>query len=247
VSNEFFSLIHGSEVHLAPNKKIIPAKEFETLLNAKDVLKKVQEDAHEYREEVMKECEALKEQAQKEGYEAGFQEWAEYILAFQNKTDSIRQEYVKMLAPVTLKATQKIVGKAFELSNDLIYKIVENALKPVLQHKRITIYVNKDDVQFLEEHREDLKSLFESIEILSIRERDDVTKGGCVIETEGGIINARLENQWAVLEKAFEKLFEDVTSNESTEKASPAEKKQPAEQVVEKPSENQQESVQETQ
>lgn len=246
MSNEFFSLIHGDKVHLAPNKKVIPAEELQTLLEAKGVLEKVKEDAVTYREEVAKECETLKEQAQKEGYEAGFQEWAEHILTFQKQIDSIRHEYVKMLAPVTLKATQKIVGKAFEISDDLIYKIVENALKPVLQHKQITIYVNRDDVQFLEEHREDIKSIFESIEVLSIRERDDVTKGGCVIETEGGIINARLENQWAVLEKAFEKLFEDAAEKPTVED-SPSREEAEKEPSEEEPSEEQQESVQETQ
>ncbi|MEM1281989.1 MAG: HrpE/YscL family type III secretion apparatus protein [Chlamydiota bacterium] len=247
MSNNLFSLIHGNEIHLAPKQKIIPSEQLQTILDAKGVLEKVQEDAIAYREEVTQECEALKEQAQKEGYEAGFQDWAEHILKFQKEIGIIRQEYVKMLAPVALKATQKIVGKAFELSNDLIYQIVENALKPVLQHKHITVYVNREDVQFLEEHREDLKSLFESIEILSIREREDVAKGGCVIETEGGIINARLENQWAILEKAFEKLFEDLNPNIATEVGTPVKDSKPEEAVTEQPSEEQPESVQETQ
>lgn len=246
MSNKCFSLIHDGKIHIAPNKKVVPAKELQTLLEAKDVLIKVKDDSTQYRKEVAEECEKIKEQAHKEGYEAGFQEWAEHILTFQEKTDSIRQEYTKMLAPVALKATQKIVGKAFELSEDLIYKIVENALKPVLQHKRITIYVSRDDVDFLEKHREDLKTLFESVEVLSIREREDVTKGGCVIETEGGIINARLENQWAVLEKAFEKLFEDVTK---INKAPPPEEPptQPEPKVEEDSTEEQEESMQETQ
>lgn len=247
MTNKFFSLIHGDEIHLASDKKVIPAKELQTLLKAKDVLKKVDEDAIKYREEVTKECELLKEQAQKEGYEAGFQEWANHILLFQKEINSIRQEYLKMLAPVALKATQKIVGKAFDLSNDLIYQIVENALKPVMQHKKITIYVNRDDVQFLEERREDLKLIFESIEALSIRERDDITKGGCVIETEGGIINARLENQWAVLEKAFEKLFLDTEQVQATQKEVTENKNISDQKQKDEPVGNQQKSIHETQ
>lgn len=224
MNKRFFSLIHGGDLHLAPNKKVVPSSLIETLLKAKEVLEKVHEDAFKYRKEVAAECEKIKEQAQKEGYEAGFQRWAEHILTFQKRIDSVRSDYVRMLAPVALKATQKIVGKAFELSNDLIYNIVENALKPVLQHKNITIYVNRDDLRFLEKNRERLKSLFESIEVLSIRERDDISKGGCVIETEGGILNARLENQWDLLEKAFEKLFEDAAKIEAA-KGNATEKK----------------------
>lgn len=210
MSKKFFSLIRGGGLHIAPEKKVVPAAEIEKLLDAKGVLVAVKKEAMLYKEEVAKECEILKDQAERKGYEAGFEKWAEHIVTFEQNMAKMREEFSRMLAPIALKAAQKIVGEAFTLSDDLIYKIVENAIKPVLQHKRVTIFVNRDDLQFLERHRNDLKKLFESVEVLSIRERSDVSKGGCVVETEGGIINARLENQWAVLERAFEKLFTET-------------------------------------
>lgn len=218
MTEKFFSLIYGDAVRSAPGKKIIPADVVAKLLDAQGILEKIQEDVLRYKQEVATECEQLKEQAQKEGYEEGFKEWAEEIIKLQQQVEQVRAEYSRMLAPVTLKATQKIVGDAVASSPEVAYNIVSNALKPVLQHKRITIYVNKDDLASLEKNREKLKNLFENIEVLSIRESDDVTPGGCVIETEGGIINARLENQWAILERAFEKLFQDVVEKENKPK-----------------------------
>jgi len=212
VSKKFFSLIHGGDIHIAPEAKAIPADEFQKLLDAESIIDKVKEDATQYRKEVAADCEKLKEQAQKEGYEAGFKEWIEHIGKMQHEIEEVRTEYAKMLAPVALKATQKIVGKAFELSEDLIFNVVTNSLKPVLQHKRITIYVNKNDLDNLERNRDNMKKLFENIELLSIREREDISQGGCVIETEGGIINVRLENQWGILEKAFDTLFKSESS-----------------------------------
>lgn len=231
MSKKFFNLIHGGSVDVAPDTKIIPAKDISTLLDAKGVVSKVQEDALNYKKEVVSECERLKEEAQKEGYEAGFQEWAEHILKLENEIKSVRSEYAKALAPVALKATQKIVGKAFETTPEILYSVVENALKPVLQHKRITIYVNKDDLRILESSREKLKKIFEHIEALSIRERDDISQGGCVIETEGGIINARLENQWVVLERAFTSLLKDFDSRQNVKT------KTKSEDLVEEPTE----------
>jgi len=207
VSRKLFSLIHGDALHAAPEAKIIPAEEFSRALEGKELLAAVQEDALKYRREVAEECEKLKEQAQKEGFEKGQEEWAEQLALLQKERQEVREEYKKALASVALKASQKIVGRAFEMSQDAIYDVVANALKPVNQHKRVTIYVNREDLETLERNRPRLKELFEDIEVLSIREREDVTTGGCIIETEGGIINAQLERQWAVLEKAFEKLF----------------------------------------
>lgn len=211
MNKKFFSLIHGGNVHIAPQQKVLPADAFSALKTADEILATVKDDALKYKEQVAGECEEIKENARKEGYEAGFQEWAEHILEMQNAINGLRTEYNKMLAPIALKAAQKIVGKAFEINNELVFDTVSNALKSVLQHKRITIYVNKTDIDVLEKNRSRLKDLFENIEALSIRERDDIKAGGCIIETEGGIINAQLDNQWAVLERAFESLFKELS------------------------------------
>lgn len=218
MSKKFFSLISGDSLLIAPKTKIVTAKAFSTMLDAKEVIKTAKEDAKAYRLAVAEECETLKEQAQKEGYEAGFSKWAEHIAKLQQEIDSIRDEYVKILAPVALKATQKIVGSVLETSKDAVFDIVANSLKPVMQHKKITIYVNKNDLEYLEKKRQELKGLFESVEVLSIRERGDVSAGGCVIETEGGIINARLENQWAILEQAFHSIFKGLKSTNKKKK-----------------------------
>lgn len=154
--------------------------------------------------EVTKECEQLKEQAQREGYEEGFKEWVQHIAKLEEEILKVRQDLEKFLVPVTVKAAKKIVGREIELSEDTIVDIVSNSLKAVSQHKKITIYVNSKDLSSLEHHRPQLKEKFENLEVLSLRERSDVAQGGCIIETEGGIINAQLENQWRVLENALE-------------------------------------------
>ena len=70
MSKKFFTLIHGDSVHIAPKTKVIPAQEFSTLQSAEEVLETVKKDAEKYKKEVVVEIEKLKEQAQKEGFEA---------------------------------------------------------------------------------------------------------------------------------------------------------------------------------
>lgn len=82
------------------------------------------------------------------------------------------------------------------------------SLKPVVQHHKITIYVNKKDLTLIEENKSSIKEILEQVESLSIQERSDIEVGGCVIETEAGIINAQLENQWRALERAFKSFME---------------------------------------
>lgn len=206
-SRFFFSLFDGRQICVAPKTKVIPSADVEKLLNGRQLLTQIQKDAEAYRERVATECEALKEQAQMEGYEEGFKTWAEQVAKLEAEILQLRKEFEKKLSPLALAAAKKILGRELETSPESVTDVVATALRPVATHKKITVYVNQQDFEFLDKNKPKLKELFESLESFSLRPRADVQPGGCVIETEGGIINAQLENQWRTLEKAFDKLM----------------------------------------
>lgn len=221
MSKKFFTLIFGDRLHAAPQNKVIPASELSVLQEASEVLEHIKEDAEKYRLEVAKEMEELKENAYKAGYQKGYEQWAELLVDFEKKLRVLHKEMQQVIIPVALKAAKKIVGKEIELSEDAIVDIVSSNLKAVSQHKKIIIYVNKKDLETLEKHKQKLRDLFEHLESLSIRPRDDIEPCGCMIETETGIINAQMEHRWRVLEKAFEALI-----NAPLEKAKEEEKEE---------------------
>lgn len=200
-------MINDEKVHISPTTKIIPSEEFTTMLHANEVLNAVKEEAAKYREQVFAECETIKEAAAKEGYEAGFNFWAEHVARLEKEIEEVGATYEKVLVTVATKAAKKIVGHELETREDTIVDIVSNTLKAVAQHKKIAIYVNRKNAQILEKYRPRLKSIFEELQSLSIRQRDDLDDGSCVIETEGGIINARLDKVWEILEHAFEAML----------------------------------------
>jgi type III secretion protein L len=206
VSKKFFSLISGNEIHSTPKNKIIPADSYSKLMEAYEVLNSIKEEADKYRLQVSHESEQIKENAFKEGYEAGFQKWAEHLVKLEQEIEEVHQELQQLVIPVALKAAKKIVAREVELSPEVILDIVAGQLKSVATHKKITIYVNKENLDALEKNKPRIKDIFEALESLSIRARADIVPGGCVIETEIGIINAQLDHRWGVLEKAFENL-----------------------------------------
>lgn len=207
MKKKFFSLIKGGAFHIAPKTKVLPASEAAELLNGEELLKKIQEDAQAYRLEVAADCERLKEKAQAEGYEEGFKSWAEHVAKLEDEIVKVRQETEKTILPVALKAAKKIVGREMELSENAIVDIVATSLKAVSTHKKINVYVNRKDLDILEKNKAKLKALFENLETFTLLERNDIEQGGCVIETEGGIINAQLDNLWRTLERAFDMLL----------------------------------------
>lgn len=207
MTKKLFSFIHREDVHIAPETKVIKKGAFSTLVEAKDVLQHVKEDANHYKLEVAAECEKLKEKAQQDGFEEGFVQWLEKITELEEEIKRVRKDVERVIFPIALKAAKKIIGRELDTSDTAVVDIIATSLKGVAQHKKIIVYVNRKDLEAVEKNRERLKDVFESLESLSIQPKDDVDQGGCIIETEGGIINAQLENQWMALESAFQKMM----------------------------------------
>ncbi len=202
---KFFSLIYQGDVHTATDEKVISAEDYSTLMRALEILEKAKEDADAFKKQTDKECETLRENAQKEGFETGLGSFNEHLLNFERELKKLRHEMMQQVLPLALKAAKKIVSRELKTHPDTIVDIVLQALAPITQNRRITIYVHKTDKEILEANKPRIKEILEQLESLSIQERADVAPHGCIIETESGIINASLENQWRALESAFAK------------------------------------------
>ena len=207
MNKKIFSLLSGKEVSLSPGEKIVLAKDFSSLVKSSDSLKAVKQKAIEYRKKVALECETLKEEGFKKGFDEGLEKLNVLIVKLDADIKKFEEELKKQILPIALKAAKKILGDELKLHPDRIVDIVLQALKPVTQHHKIKIYANKEEIEILEKKKPQIKKILEQSKIFSIEERDDIEKGGCIIETEAGIINAQLENQWKALEIAFEKFM----------------------------------------
>lgn len=207
MSTKLFTFIYGDKIRAAPKTKVIPANELTVLMEAAEVLNHAKSDAEKYHIEIAKECEQIKENAYNQGYEEGFKRWAEHLAKLEEEIGAAHKNLEQMVIPVALKAAKKIVGREIELSADAVVDIVIANIKGVAQHKKIVIFVNKNDWETIERNKKRIKDLFEDLQSLSIRPRDDIEPGGCIIETEVGIINAQMTHRWQILEKAFEKLI----------------------------------------
>lgn len=206
MSRKFFSLIQGEKLHLAPGTKLVPGDSIETIMEAEKVLEKIYQQGEEYKVNVASECEILKEQAKIEGFEKGYSEWIERISNLEEEIQKVRKDVENVIFPIALTAAKKIVGKELEISKNTVIDIISQSLKSVASHKKIKIYVNRKQFELIERNKEHLKKIFENLEALSIVPQDNIEPAGCIIETEGGIINAQLENQWTILENAFQRL-----------------------------------------
>jgi type III secretion protein L len=202
---KFFSLIYQGEIHPATEDKVIPAEDFSTLMEANEILKRVKEDVKQYKQQIEEESELLKTAATEKGFDEGLTQFNEHLIHFDKQLHVLKMELQKQILPLALKAAKKIVGEQLNLNPETIVEIVIQTIAPVTQNHRFTIYVSKADKEILEANKPKIKNILEQVQVLNIQERSDIAPGGCIIETESGIINASIENQWRALESAFDK------------------------------------------
>ena len=198
-----FTLIKKGEVHTGPGK-IIPRDAASDLISSIEVLKEAREEAGEIIEEAQKDAKEIRENAKSEGFKEGLEMFNEHIKMFEDRLKVLRHEMPKSMLPLVLKSTRKIGGHQLEINPDSVVSIVQESIKGVSSAKLVKLFVNKADVEILEKEKETLKGAFEALESFTIEERGDVERGSCIIETERGILNATLENQFRALERAFE-------------------------------------------
>lgn len=206
VDKKIFSLIYGEQITTSPRQKIIPASSVSTLIEAQEILDKIKKDAIEYRLNVTKECEQIKEEAYQKGFEEGLNQLTSQLVHLEEVSAHHKEELQKMVIPLALKIAKKIVIKEIELSRETIVEMIAAHLKTVAQHKKIVLSVNPEDLEVVETHKPRLRAIFEKLETFSIMPRKDIAKGGFIIQTDIGIVDGQLEARWHVLEKFFEKL-----------------------------------------
>lgn len=201
---KYFSITDQESIQKHADGKVIPAEDFSMLISAQETLEKAQIESEKKLERAKKQCQNLRKKAKEEGRNEGLEEFNHHLLEFEKQIKTIRSETQRQILPIALKAAKKIVNKELEINPNVIVDIVMGALRPVTQYRHIKIYIHKEDKDLIEKERDQIRQQLDHVETFSIIEREDVEKGGCIIETEAGIINASLENQWRALEAAFE-------------------------------------------
>ncbi len=202
-----FSLFSKKEISAQPGQKIIKKDDYEILLSAQEILQTAQKEAEEFTKKSKDKAEKLKAEEKEKGFQQGLEEFNEKLIKIEKEFAAFKKETEKKVMQIALQAAKKILGDELKTHPDRIVDIVKQALKPVLQHKKVTIFAHPDDIQHLKAQKAELQKILSQADFFSIQERPDVKPGGCIIQTESGIINAQLENQWRALEAAFNKFM----------------------------------------
>lgn len=153
-----------------------------------------------------------KKQGYDTGYEAGYQdgqkEAERLVERMHNILDNVMKRREEILSETEYQIVElvvlmarKVVKIISENQKTVIMNNVLQALKKVKGRGDVTIRVNLADAKLTTEHIQDFIDRVEAVKGITVVEDTTVEKGGCIVETDFGAIDARISSQLTELEQ----------------------------------------------
>lgn len=96
------------------------------------------------------------------------------------------------LIDLAIAVAERVLRSEVGARREAVVPIVRAALEAAGSRVVMAVRVNPSDIELLTEHRGELLGVLESARLIS---DPAIASGGCVVEVEGGLVDARLESQ----------------------------------------------------
>ena len=182
------------------------------------------------------------ETAIQQGFEQGYQEaktnldkvsneFEEIIHNIHRSKEALLLEIEPQITSIALEVARKILQRESKLDSNLILEQVKSAVRKVtIRGGLLEVSINPDDTQHQTELESVLDKMLDKEVRLIFKEDPQVSQGSCIIDTQGGQLNANFKIQIESIKLAFEKYFgkeiilieapdeeEEITSNNEIE------------------------------
>jgi flagellar assembly protein FliH len=118
-----------------------------------------------------------------------------------DKRAAILEEAETQVVELVLLVAKKVVKVISENQKSVVVQNISQALRKLKTKSDVIIRVNLADLELSTEHVKDFVQLAENAKKITVVEDTTVDKGGCVIETDFGEIDARIASQLNELEE----------------------------------------------
>jgi len=171
-------------------------------------------DAQRIKADALRDAEKIKVQARSEaelkgfehgraqGFESGMEEVRELADRLKTAVDEAENYRKSMLdksrlevADLALDIAEKVIKTSSENQRDIVIKNIEYALSYLSEKSPVEIHVNLKDVEIAKDRIAELLNMFDKVQSIKVVADQSVERGGCVIESDMGGIDANITTQ----------------------------------------------------
>lgn len=118
-----------------------------------------------------------------------------------------------ILLKLCFQLTKKIINAECSANPDIVLEVIKKSLSYIADRERIVIRVSPLDLEAVSAKKDVWLPIGEGAESIRVEGDERVEKGGCIVESNSGVADARLGVQLEELAVFVEKIWESVTAS----------------------------------
>ena len=149
------------------------------------------------------EAEMVRAAARSEGYEAGR---AEALAALSPALEALQTaaamrsswaaDQLEILSvELALFLAEKVVGGAIAVEPERVVEAVRGSLRGIVERERVTVLVHPEDLELVREAMDEMRATLGGIEHCEVQAERRVGRGGAIVRTQDGDVDARVETK----------------------------------------------------
>jgi type III secretion protein L len=181
--------------------KVVKGETYGAGIEASQILDAARVEARKILDGAQQERQAAIEAAREEGYEHGLRQWNGAVAGVNASRDRYLAESEPELIRLAARIAQKIIGEELRTSPEAIVSIARECLQSLGRERSLTLRVSCADLDVMRRRIETVREMagpHRSIEVIA---DVAVSPGGCIVESEYGVIDARLDTQIRCMEE----------------------------------------------
>jgi type III secretion protein L len=189
--------------------RVLDSELFTAYQSARELLR----DAEAERERILESARAEREQvladARREGREDGLAEVSELLLRARLAAGKELERAQAKLVPLLVRLTEVCVGRTVHSTPDLAVELLARAIEQLRHAQAVVVRVHPQALAELSSRRAELEALLGRAPDIALKADAGVDRFGCIVESELGVVDARLSTQLETLERVLREALEE--------------------------------------
>jgi flagellar biosynthesis/type III secretory pathway protein FliH len=188
----------------AAGPRRIEAAEFEATERARAIVADAEAHARDIVAAAQAERECLQSEAIAQGRSEGLARAGAILAGAAAERDRRLASAEREIAALALDVARKVLGRELAQDPGAVADLAAQAVAVARDRREVTLRVNPQDAGAIRSAAGRLAALLARAPGVDVREDPAIERGGAVVETEAGRIDARVETQLAALARALE-------------------------------------------
>jgi type III secretion protein L len=184
-------------------RAIVDADVFDAKLEGDRLVGEARAEAERELAAARDEAERLRRKAEAEGRERGLGAVTELLVGARAVAARARAGAEAELRALAVRIAEKILGRELALDPSAVVDVAAAALRHAGEPRELVVRCASEDLEALERGKPRLLERCRAAQAVRFVADDRVARGGCIVETELGVVDARLSTQLDAIERAL--------------------------------------------